>query len=314
MCVHTDLALKLSGMRSIAYEKVDKGWNVAIEFLEKRPKKANPVYQGELGQIVALAGRMSEGTRLDNVREIVFFPELKQPTEGFSEYQTVDRGSYTVKGFSKFFKQADYNEMFNSSRQAKLDGGFIYKMKKNDSDNDNDMMVIQKENASKNVRKIEQSAIHPEFFKGTKDENFKLKADIENGPSPEKIDLETIYPMRYILKKGQWVPQVVHNLDTYHKPNSGIPSRTEPKKLGVIVPVVSGEGAGVSGAWSPANAVNRGKKSGFTYMPEYLKSTQEKVEEAQLGMIQEEKQAFEASKGVSVKMDSPFNPPRIVKK
>lgn len=277
MCVYTDLALKLSGLRPLAHERVENGWNVLVEFPEKRPKGKNPVYQGTFGMLAAISARGKE-SRLDNVRELVFFPDLKESSDGFMTGMTLDRGTHTVKGFSKFFKQAAYKEVFNSARQAKLDGGFIYREKLQDKDNDNEMMVIQK--------------------------------DTDGNP------LETVYPLRYVLIGGTWTPQVVYNLDRNHQVNGGIPSRVEPKKLGEIISTRSADNASIAGTWNPGNGINRnpGPKGKYLYMPEYLKGPEDRVETAQLAVIEETKEAYKAHKGYRSQVEQPFNPPRIVRK
>lgn len=332
-----DLTLKLSGMVALAYEFVGNGWNVLCKFNEKRPKGTNPAYAGNLGILANLINKQDD-SKLTNVLEVVFFPALDKSTDGYEEHTVLDRGSYTVKGFSKFFRQAAYEEIKNSQRQARLDGSLIYKNKLSDALNDNDFQVIQKENAHKNVRKAEESLAHPGYFKGTKDDNYKSIGDIENGPAPEKIDLESVYPMRYILKNNQWVPQVVFNHANYYKPLQGIPSRTEPKKLGNVVPVVSGEQASISGVWNPVNAnnfstcglrVNKGKELEFFPGKIYKKPIQQWSEgfeekETPLEQLKKDYEEFEQAeldkrvgKVRPIKINIPstsFNPPKIVQK
>ncbi len=321
-------------MIAIAYEFVGNGWNVLVKFNEKRPKGTNPVYKGSLGILATLINKRDD-SRLTNVLEVVFFPLVDKATNGYDEYTVIDRGSYTVKGFSKFFRQAQYEDIKNSKRQARLDGSTIYRNKLSDDKNDNDFLVIQKENALKNNRKVEESLAHPGYFRGTKDDNYKVINDIENGPAPEKVDLESIYPLRYILKNNQWVPQLVFNFDSYHKPLSGIPSRTESKPLGKIIPVVSGERAGISGAWNPENAnnfstcglrVNAGKELEFFPGKIYKKPIQAWVKpyeekETPLEQLKKDYEEFEqaehdkrAGKVREIKISVPtnsFNPPKF---
>jgi hypothetical protein len=274
MCVYTDRTLKLSGLRPIIHERVKGGWNVAIEFPEKRPKGTNPVYKGILGVALAIAEREAgEGKkgRLTNVREIVFFPELKHDTSAYSPGEVLDQGSYTVSGFSRFFRQTEYEQMNNSLYWAKKVGSFTTPNKVSDENNSNQFLVIQK--------------------------------DSDGNP------LENTYPMRYMMVKGEWVPQVVYNLEVGRRALDGTPSRVEPKKiLGKIIPTVSGVNAGTSGAFDPINGRgSKPTKAGFVYMPDWVKSAEEKVTDAQMGQLETKRADFEASKGYKSPKAEKFN-------
>jgi hypothetical protein len=340
-----DISIKLSGMKALAFEYIKGGWSVLCEFAEKRPIKANPVFTGFFAKVAEIALSQSKG-RLTNAREVVFFPLLSD-TQGYMDGMVLDRGSYTVKGFSRFFRQADYDIMFNSPRQARLDGSFEYRNKRSDANNTNQFMVIQKENAFKTSKKVEISNKHSSltFAKGTKDDNFKLIEDTENLPEAPKVDLESIYPLRYVLSNGVWVPQVVFNFERFHKSMGGVPSPTKERPKGTEVFSHSAANASIAGTWNPVNALNRhpDKKfyngvlknnsaskgtdnkmdfkpgrvtrvQGSFYMPKHLKPLDE-TQDAQLETIDKTKQAYEASRVPKVKTSSaPFNPPRIIQK